>query len=151
MTPVRDALHRLAGERLVEAPRHEGFRAPALTETILRHLYAWHLDLLMLAMMKRSAERLPAIDEPGAPTAHFEQQNRLFERLVQAGGNPEHVHALRNAVERLEPVQRLEILFLDAVEPETDRIVQAIRDHDRKGLRSSLVAITGGASRSCPS
>ncbi len=82
---------------------------------------------------------MPAIDEPGAPTAHFEQQNRLFERLVQAGGNPEHVQALRNAVERLEPVQRLEILFLDAVEPETDRIVQAIRDHDRKGLRSSLV------------
>lgn len=123
----------------METPRHEGFRAPALTETILRHLYAWHLDLLLLAMMRRSAERLPAIDEPGAASPHFEQQNRLFERLVQAGGNPEHVQALRNAVERLEPVQRLEVLFLDAVEPETDRIVRAIRDHDRRSLRSSLV------------
>ena len=40
VTPVRDALHRLTGERLVEAPRHEGFRIPMMTETLLRHLYA---------------------------------------------------------------------------------------------------------------
>src|SRR5256885_14478398 len=53
VTPVRDALHRLTGERLVEAPRHEGFRVPMMTETTLRHLYGWHLDLLLLAVMKR--------------------------------------------------------------------------------------------------
>src|SRR5688500_211835 len=51
--PVRDALQRLTGERLVEAPRHEGFRAPLLSETTLRHLYAWHLDLLLLATARR--------------------------------------------------------------------------------------------------
>ena len=51
VTPVRDALHRLTGERLVDAPRHEGFRAPMLTETTLRHLYLWHRDLLLLAVM----------------------------------------------------------------------------------------------------
>src|SRR5690242_2313518 len=55
VTPVRDALHRLTGERLVEAPRHEGFRAPMMTETLLRQLYAWHLDLLLLAVMKHRA------------------------------------------------------------------------------------------------
>src|SRR4051812_18797565 len=53
VTPVRDALHRLTGERLLEAPRHEGFRVPMMTETLLRYLYAWHLDLLLLlAVMK---------------------------------------------------------------------------------------------------
>src|SRR5438132_2867759 len=55
VTPVRDALHRLTGERLVEAPRHEGFRVPMLTETMLRHLYAWHRDLVTLAMLNRRA------------------------------------------------------------------------------------------------
>src|SRR3954471_22236340 len=53
VTPVRDALHRLTGERLVEAPRHEGFRVPLLTESMLRHLYAWHRDLLLLAILNR--------------------------------------------------------------------------------------------------
>jgi len=53
VTPIRDALHRLTGERLVETPRHEGFRVPLVTETMLRHLYTWHLDLLLLAIARR--------------------------------------------------------------------------------------------------
>src|SRR5437764_15152487 len=53
VTPVRDALHRLTGERLVEAPRHEGFRTPMMTEVLLRQLYGWHHDLLLLAVMKQ--------------------------------------------------------------------------------------------------
>src|SRR5579872_5196064 len=57
ITPVRDALHRLTGERLVEAPRHEGFRVPMMTETMLRQLYSWHRDLLLLAVVNhRTAE-----------------------------------------------------------------------------------------------
>ena len=55
VTPVRDALHRLTGERLVEAPRHEGFRTPMMTESLLRHLYGWHLDLLLLEITKHRA------------------------------------------------------------------------------------------------
>src|SRR3954447_15976959 len=59
VTPVRDALHRLTGERMVEAPRHEGFRVPMMTETMLRHLYGWHLDLLLLAVLKHRDTPLP--------------------------------------------------------------------------------------------
>lgn len=40
ITPVRVTLHRLTGERLVEAPDHNGFRTPRLTELGLRDLYA---------------------------------------------------------------------------------------------------------------
>ena len=58
VTPVRDALHRLTGERLVEAPRHEGFRTPMMTETPLRQLYSWHLDLLLLALVKHRTDEL---------------------------------------------------------------------------------------------
>src|SRR5256885_13578516 len=61
VTPVRDALHRLTGERLVDAPRHEGFRVPMMTETLLRYLYAWHLDLLLLALTRR--QRTALIEE----------------------------------------------------------------------------------------
>ena len=54
ITPVRDALHRLVGERIVEAPRNDGFRVPAPTEAELRDLYGWNRDLLDLALRKRS-------------------------------------------------------------------------------------------------
>lgn len=142
VTPVRDALHRLTGERLVEAPRHEGFRVPMMTETMLRHLYGWHLDLLMLALMKRRAQ--PAADEislgDGQSDVPLQDlQNALFLALARSAGNPEHVAALESATQRLEPVQRFEQTFLDETEAETGDIVRALGNDDRKALRSALV------------
>lgn len=141
VTPVRDALHRLTGERLVEAPRHEGFRAPMLTETMLRHLYAWHRDLLLLAILNRRAEIAQPNAWPDAPgeTASYEQRNHVFLALAQATNNPEHLIAMRTLTERPEPVQRLEDALLDAVEEETAQIVAALQKRDRTALRRSLV------------
>jgi DNA-binding GntR family transcriptional regulator len=141
VTPVRDALHRLTGERLVEAPRHEGFRAPMMTETLLRYLYSWHLDLLLLAVMKQQASALTdrmAVNDVREPPG-YEFQNVVFAALARATGNPEHVAALKSLTDRLEPVQRLEQLFLDETETETGEIVQALQAHDRKALRSGLL------------
>jgi DNA-binding GntR family transcriptional regulator len=142
VTPVRDALHRLTGERLVEAPRHDGFRVPMLTETTLRHLYAWHLDLLLLAALKHRArmltEQIVVDDERDEAPVH-ERQNALFLELARSSGNPEHVAALDSLCHRLEPVQRLEQFFLEETESETNEIVRALQAHDRKALRTSLV------------
>jgi DNA-binding GntR family transcriptional regulator len=140
VTPVRDALHRLTGERMVEAPRHEGFRVPLMTETMLRHLYGWHLDLLLLAVIKRqSAAPGEQILANGAADPPYLRQNALFLALARTGGNPEHAAALESLIHRLEPAQRLEHHFLDATEGETDEIVQALQSRDRKALRRSLV------------
>lgn len=141
VTPVRDALHRLTGERLVEAPRHEGFRAPMMTETLLRHLYAWHRDLLLLAIMKHQSAAVEDEIEANA-TDHapvHERQNRIFLELVRSAGNPEHSAALEALTDRLQAVRRLERLFLDETEKETGDIVAALRAQDRKALRSSLI------------
>ena len=141
VTPVRDALHRLTGERLVEAPRHEGFRMPAMTETLLRHLYAWHLDLLLLAMMKHRVRDVAGETFAGSesePPAH-ERQNAIFLMLAQSTGSPEHAAALEALSHRLEPVQRVERLFLDDTEAETAEILRALRAVDRRALRTSLV------------
>lgn len=140
-TPVRDALHRLVGERLVEAPRHEGFRAPVLTETTLRHLYAWHRDLLLLALARRGAAAAlvqSGTDEQAEGGLH-DRRNAMFLALAASGGNPEHVQAFASLLERIEPVQRLEEKFLDALEPEIALISEAIRKSDRAALRRSLV------------
>jgi DNA-binding GntR family transcriptional regulator len=140
VTPIRDALHRLTGEGLVEAPRHEGFRAPLLTETTLRHLYAWHLDLLLLALMKRRDLALPnGDDNDDGDVPVRERQNALFRRIAESVGNPEYAATLEALTERLGPVQCIEERVLDAIEAETEEIVRAIRSGDSKALRRCLV------------
>lgn len=141
VTPIRDALHRLTGERLVEAPRHEGFRVPMLTETMLRHLYRWHLDLILLAIANRRSPH----QSPDDPLAEMSQdsevrhrQNALFLAMARMTRNPEHVLAIESLGDRLEPLQRLEALLLDAVEDETREILAAMQADDRRALRRAL-------------
>lgn len=141
VTPVRDALHRLTGERLVEAPRHDGFRVPLLTENTLRHLYAWHRDLLLLAVVNRSNDAAAESRHPNSSSEDFHQrQNALFLYLAKMTGNPEHVFAIESLIERLEPVQRLEALLLDALEEESNEISKALRTKDNRMLRRCLVS-----------
>lgn len=140
VTPVRDALHRLTGERLVEAPRHDGFRVPMITETMLRHLYAWHRDLIALAVVNRwTATPSSQVVADSRLHSEREKQSSLFFALVELSGNPEHLHALQSLMDRLEPVQRFESALLDAVEEETEQISAALRSGDRRELRRSLI------------
>ena len=142
VTPVRDALHRLTGERLVEAPRHEGFRVPPMTEATLRHLYGWHLDLLLLAIMRRHRTALTEqliVDARAEEVPVRERQEALFLALARLTGNPEHTAALDSLMERLEPVRRLEKDFLEGTEAETSEILMSLEVRDRKALRSSLI------------
>lgn len=142
ITPVRDALHRLTGERLIEATKSDGFRTPMMTETTLRQLYGWHFDLVMLAVMKHRALDLAGqttIDEARSNASARERQNAVFLAMARDGGNPEHVWALRSVTERLEPAQRLEAAFLNETEEETQAIVGALATRDRKALRKNLL------------
>lgn len=142
VTPVRDALHRLTGERLVEAPRHEGFRIPLLTESTLRHLYAWHRDLILLAISGRPGrEKLlgEALHQALGMDSGSPSPERIFTALAHASGNPEHDAAFDSAAERLKPVHRAESLLLDAAEKESAEILEALRNRDQRSLRTSLV------------
>lgn len=141
VTPVRDALHRLTGERLVEAPRHEGFRAPLVTESMLRQMYSWHLDLLLLALARRPAlagcaqsDREPSVAQ-GPP---HRAMSALFLQLAGQTGNPEHLAAMTALTDRLQAFRRLEEALLDAVEAETAAILEAVRSGERVALRRGL-------------
>jgi DNA-binding GntR family transcriptional regulator len=93
ITPVRDALHRLVGEGLVEAPRRDGFRAPLVTEVGLRHLYRWNGALLGLALRSRHCGR-PAETEVFSEANPVETTERLFLAVARWTGNPEHCAAI---------------------------------------------------------
>lgn len=139
VTPVRDALHRLTGERLVEAPRHEGFRVPLMTEATLRHLYAWHHDLVLLALanhQRADPDQIPTATT--GPEATHKSLNALFLSLARATGNPEHLLALQSLIERIEPAQHIEAVILDSVAGDSQTILEAFNARDQKALRRAL-------------
>lgn len=110
ITPVRDALHRLVGEGLAEAPRGDGFRTPLVTEVGLRNLYRWNAALLDLAARASAAPDGPLPEQPD-PLARTEN---LFLAIARLPGNPELVAAVARLNERLRPMRRLEFVLISA-------------------------------------
>lgn len=111
-TPIRDALHRLAGERLVDSWHQEGFRQPIVSEADLRDLYAWMAALLNLALRAP----LASPTTPDAPAIGAEGDDypsrlaRLFRSVALFSTNREVRHAIANIVERSHMFRELEPL-----------------------------------------
>lgn len=124
VTPVRDALHRLAGALLVEMRASEGFYLPFVTEPGLRDLYAWNADLvrtLVRAWPNRraplKADALPA--DIGRATAAF------FELFVGRADNREHVYQMGFANDRLARARVAERRVFDDLEAELRELAMA--------------------------
>ena len=160
VTPVRDALHRLAGERLVQAARQNGFRVPLLTERDLRQLYNWHGDLADLIAARPG--KAAALISPlyGGPALRADAEC-FFLELAAASDNPEHLQAPQAASDRLMPFRRREpMLFQDwedeareltrlAVAGERAALKRAVRAYHRRRIRcvSDLLALAGSDQR----
>jgi len=136
VTPVRDALHRLVGERLVEAQRHDGFRVPAITESQLRTLYAWNGDLLAwtlrLGCRPLVTTAFPA-DRPPEPAV-------LFLELAREAGNPEVEQAIVVSGERLSPFRVAEGAVFGNLDEEAARLALILREGEPSRLRRELAA-----------
>lgn len=108
IAPVRDSMQRLVGERLLEPHPGGGFRMPEVTEEGLRHLYAWHGQLIRLAL-KSSRSGTPVSDfqpdfgsiDPDDSHGIAELTAGMFLHIAARSENPEHVEAVRSAGERL--------------------------------------------------
>lgn len=160
VTPVRDALHRLTGEGLVETPRGEGFRTPSVTEIGLRHLYRWNGGLLDLALRSRTsrafaaalqaenrlAESRPGDNGPGDGEAAengsslLERTEALFLAVAARAGNPEHVAAIAHLNDRLRPARRAELGLLEDLETELDELAHRLAEGTPLPLRRTLAA-----------
>ena len=109
-TPVRDALYRLSGERVVESWHQEGFRQPLLTVSDLQHLYAWAGTLLTLALRGRSPPpSLPGslVDLPALET-YPEAVDSLFRTIASGCENRELRYAIVNLLERNQTFRAIE-------------------------------------------
>jgi hypothetical protein len=109
-TPVRDALYRLSGERIIESWHQEGFRQPFLSEADLVDLYGWAGALLSMALKGR----LPRPDLPGglieleSYDSYPESIEHLFRTIAIGSQNGELRAAIVNIVERSMTVRGIE-------------------------------------------
>jgi DNA-binding transcriptional MocR family regulator len=108
-TPIREALHRLAGERLVESWSQEGFRQPTVTEAGLRDLYQWSEDvirLLLRGIERRGAVAIAPPDLPAEPPSAV--AGAIIDWLAGLSPNAEYQAAAAALNERVHAVRLAE-------------------------------------------
>lgn len=122
MTPVRDALHRLVGERIVEGGAGEGFHVPKLSEADLRELYEWHSALIVIAVRTSPPAdyRLPSEIDDNAGQADLTAM--MFERISAGAPNRELQVAVASAADRLHPFRICEQSVLPPVLGELEEL-----------------------------
>jgi len=112
-TPVREALHRLSGERIVDSWHQEGFRQPIFAEADLCDLYHWAGALVRFALNDPPRPPGPGTLLPMMEVEDYQARvARLFRAIALLNGNRELRFAIANMIERSE--------FFRAAEARTD-------------------------------
>lgn len=143
VTPVRDALHRLTGERLVETRISDGFHMPVASEPALQDLYDWSAQILLLALRADNAaargDGVIAGPAHGGATA-VDRTEALFEGIAARSGNAEHAAAVRSINDRLHGCRLVETHVLEGVSDEVDALIALAQQDDVTALRKALTA-----------
>lgn len=140
VTPVRDALHRLAGEALVESRTSDGFHVPSLDAPALQDLYGWNREVILvtLAAVARAASRpvpqaLGQLDSK-AGAASF------FAMIANASPNIEHARTIASLNDRLSAVRLAEATLFPAAAAELASLADQWHALDAAGLRRAIIA-----------
>lgn len=141
-TPVREALHVLTGERLVEARSGGGFNLPFLDEAGLQDRYQWSGQLLSLAIhlwpRRRKGVRF-ALEIPGA-TLIAEKTGQLFMAIGRHSHNSEHGRQIGLLNGRMHRIRLGESSVFTDLEAEMDEMVRTIEWDDRPLILHMLQA-----------
>lgn len=139
VTPVRDALYLLVGEGMVTTRTGDGFHLPQLTEPELRDRYAWHADIVLLALRDRAPAQHVSARPAGASDGLFARVTALFAGIGTASRNGEHRLAIAALGDRLSPIRRVEPVVLDGLDEEWRALEEAWRDDDMAALRRLIL------------
>lgn len=134
-TPVREALSRLAGERLIEDRRGRGYFAPRLDVSDLVELYGLRW-LYLVEALAASADTapFPEAEADASSPAPAVQLTQVLDRVVARAGNRALFDAYRQVGERLAPCVRVESQVF-ALSDEIDDLRDASVDRDRMAAR----------------
>jgi DNA-binding GntR family transcriptional regulator len=143
ITPVRAALHRLAGEQLVEARAGAGFHAPAMTEVGLRDLYAWNGYVLQLACQISPQDPAAVSPDPAGatdaqPLDERTATDRLFKALAEQSGNEQCAAAIEGLNDRLHFARLLEARIFADLDQELANLTDVLASQRPADIRHAI-------------
>lgn len=151
-TPVREALTRLAAERLIVFAPKRGFFAKTASEDELRGLYTLNQTLLDSALREwhpgvqfdedtkapaKTFGSLPLSDKPEQMTRTVDD---LFVRIATRSGIGELADIIRNFNDRLHHARMIESEIIDNAAEELARLRQLYGENDKEQLQLALQA-----------
>lgn len=139
VTPVREALHVLTGERLVDTRPADGFHVPNITVPDLEDRYAASAEILLLSLRRRRA--LPVRIGSRADSRDSASANRvaaIFAAIAARSVNNEHLRLTCAIGDRLHAARSVEPQVFDGVAEELAQI-EAVAD-DPTSLRRVIMA-----------
>jgi DNA-binding GntR family transcriptional regulator len=148
-TPVREALTRLAAERMIMSVPKRGFFARTPSEEDIFGLYCVNRTILDAAVARWPENNpAPAAAEEAAAVPVQErsaeqlarQTGELFLQVALRSGVGEFGEIVRNMNDRLHHARMLECEIVPDVFVEMTRIAELIVAHERVQLRHALVA-----------
>lgn len=142
VTPVRDALHMLAGEGLIEARTSGGFHSPSINEPGLKDLYAWAGEVAVLALRAWPRGKQPSVGraDTALRRSPADWAAAIFGIIGRRSTNAEHTRATELLNGRLHAVRTVELLVIHEVQAELQTITTAITRDDRVALRKLVAA-----------
>ncbi|AMK25818.1 MULTISPECIES: GntR family transcriptional regulator [Sphingobium] len=144
VSPVRDAILRMVGERLLEMQGGGGFAVPPLTHDRISCFYAWHGDLLRIIVRAINDPieigEFPVYDQGKTSDEHHHLANladELFASLAACSHNPEHLHAVLALEARLHLI-RIHENVLPRCLSELESLWNLVRSRNKHSIRTAL-------------
>ena len=144
VTPIRDALHMLTGEGLVETRTSEGYAIPHIDEPGLHDLYRWSAAILQLAA--RTAAAAPRLSPHVPEVIAAPPQDRaaaLFAAIAGRTDNAECIRTVGGLNDRTAALRQVEAGLLDAIGDELEMLEASFAASDG----ASLVRLLGNYHR----
>ena len=146
VTPVREAMHRLVGEGLLEAEPHGGFRMPTIREAELRDLYGWNAQLALLAMRSPSDTPSAALQDiaeradPSMPSHKIVTMTAtLFATIANRAGNREHRRAIDMLNDRLRAIRLAESRLVKDAHAELRNLARVVVHCGNRTIKRSIL------------
>ncbi|WP_206240147.1 GntR family transcriptional regulator [Novosphingobium terrae] len=139
-TPVREALHLLTGEGMVEARSSGGFNLPFLEERSLQHRYDWSAQLLTLAVRywPRHPREIDGIQLAYHGVDIATRTGDLFARIGRRSTNPEHGRAIVQLNAKLHRVRLAESHVIEDGDKELVDLLARIADLDHGAIQRNI-------------